>query len=67
MIFRLLLRGGAYRLLLAKAEDANLTNGALLELRRAAARRESQRAEARTFIQLSWSRSSTSTRRCRSV
>lgn len=32
--------------LLAKAEDANLTNGALLELRRAAARRESQRAEA---------------------
>lgn len=32
--------------LLAKAEEANLTNGALLELRRAAAQRESRRAEA---------------------
>jgi AraC-like DNA-binding protein len=32
--------------LLARAEEANLTNAALLELRRAAARRESERAEA---------------------
>ena len=32
--------------LLAKAEDANLTNGALLELRRAAAQLESRKAEA---------------------
>lgn len=37
---------GAVTDLLAMAEEANLTNAALMELRRAAAHRESQRAEA---------------------